>query len=78
MLSGVPSYRSTLDSLTYTNVEPRPVLWNFEVEFLEHSLKPGYTCMAFKTHGLLEYTYEKVLCVDSMSEIEFNAVSNSC
>jgi len=60
MLSGVHSY--ILDRLTYTNVELKPVLWNFEVEFLEQSLKPGYTCMALKTHGLLEYTYERV-CV---------------
>ena len=41
MLRGVPSYKSTLDRLTYTNVELRPVLWNFEAEFLEHSLKQG-------------------------------------
>jgi len=39
--SGVHSYTSTLDRLTYTNVELRLVLWNFEAEFLEPSLKLG-------------------------------------
>jgi len=29
-------------------------------------------------HELLEYTLGKGLCADSMSEIEFNVVSNSC
>jgi len=77
MLSGVHSYRSTLDRLTYTNVEPRPVLWNFEAGFLEHSLKPGYTCMAINARAFRIHL-RKGLCVDSMFEIEFNAVSNSC
>ena len=41
MLSGVHSYRSTLDRLTYTNVEWRPVPMVFGVEYLERSLKLG-------------------------------------
>lgn len=41
-------------------------------------VKTGIHVQGLKMHGLLEYTYEKGLCVDSMSEIEFNAVSNSC
>jgi len=77
MLSGVHNYRSTLDIITHKNLERRPVIWNFEAEFLEHSSKPGYTCMdlnarAFRIH------LRKGLCVGSMSEIEFNVVSNFC
>ena len=77
MLSGVHGYRSTLDRFTYTNVEPRPVLWNFKAGFLVHSLKPGYTCMAINARAFRIHL-RKGLCVDSMFEIEFNAVSNSC
>jgi len=41
MLSGVHIYRSTLDRLTYTNVELRPVPMEFGAEYLERSLKLG-------------------------------------
>jgi len=68
---------STLDRLTYTNVELRPCLWNFEVEFLERSLKPGKTCRAINARAFRIHL-RKGLCVDSMSDIEFNVVSNSC
>ena len=41
MLSEVHSYMSTLDRLTYTNVELRPVPMEFGAEYLERSLKLG-------------------------------------
>jgi len=41
MLSGVHSYMSTLDRLTYTNVELRPVPMGFGAEYLERLLKLG-------------------------------------
>ena len=41
MWSGVHSYRSTLDRITYTNVELRPVTMEFGAEYLERSLKLG-------------------------------------
>ena len=39
MWSGVHSYKSTLDKLTYTNVELTPVPMKFGAEYLECSLK---------------------------------------
>ena len=51
MLSGVHSYRSTLDRLTYTNVEMRPVPMGFGAEYLECSLKLGYTCRAINARA---------------------------
>jgi len=41
MLSGVHSYMSTLDRLTYTNVELRPILMAFEAKYLERLLNLG-------------------------------------
>jgi len=41
MLSGVHSYRSTLDKLTYMNVELRPVPMGFRAKYLERSLNLG-------------------------------------
>ncbi|GAA0157761.1 hypothetical protein LIER_38515 [Lithospermum erythrorhizon] len=38
MWSGVLSYRSTLDRLTYVNVEVRPLPMEFGAKFLERSL----------------------------------------
>jgi len=41
MLRGVHSYMITLDRLTYTNVELRPVHVGFGAEYLERLLKLG-------------------------------------
>jgi len=41
MWSGVRSYMITLDRLTYTNVELRPVPMEFGAKYLECSLKLG-------------------------------------
>jgi len=41
MLSGVHRYRSTLDRLTYTNAEGRPISMEFGVAYLERSLNLG-------------------------------------
>ena len=62
MLSGVPSYRSTLDRLTYTKVELRSVLWNLEAKFLERLLKLGYTCKAINAQTYRIHLKEKI-CV---------------
>jgi len=41
MSSELNSYKSTLDRLTYMNVELRTVPMEFGVEYLERSLKLG-------------------------------------
>ena len=62
MLSGVHSYRSTLDRLTYTNVEMRPVPMGFGAEYLECSLKLGYTCRAINARAFRIHLRKRFVC----------------
>ena len=55
MWSGVPSYRSTIDKLTYVNVEVRPLPMEFWGKFSRAFNILGYKCMVVK-HGLSNYT----------------------
>ena len=63
MWSGVHSYRSTLDRLTYVNVEvwplPMKIFW---AKFTRAFTILGYTCMAVK-YELFELYLGKVVCV---------------
>ncbi|KAK2356786.1 hypothetical protein QL285_094111 [Trifolium repens] len=45
-MSGVPSFRSTLDRLTYVNVELRPVPMEFRGRISRAFMKLGLTCRA--------------------------------
>jgi hypothetical protein len=58
-------------------VELRPVPMEFGAEYLERSLKLGYTCRAINARAFRIHL-KKRLCVGSMSEIEFNATCHSC
>lgn len=49
----------------------------FGAEYLERSLKLGYTCRAINARAFRIHL-KKRLCVGSMSEIEFNATCHSC
>ena len=55
MWSGVLSYKSTLDGLTYMNVEVRPLPMKIWGKLSRAFTILGYNCMVVK-HGLSNYT----------------------
>ena len=55
MWSEVSSYMSTLEGLTYVNVEVRPLPMKSWCKFSKAFTILGYTCMAIK-HELSNYT----------------------
>ena len=75
MWSGLPSYRSTLDRLTYVNVEVGPLPMEFWAKFLEHSLYWDRRAWPL-THELFYYTLERLMR-GTMLEIEFKTTCHS-
>ena len=58
-MSGVPSFRSTLDRLTYMNVELRPVPMEFQGKIPRAFMKPGLTCRAIKARAIKKHLVER-------------------
>ena len=62
MWSGVHNYRSTLDRLTYMNVEQMPIPMRFRAKYLGRSLKLGYTCGTINARAFRIHLRKRFVC----------------